>query len=353
METIRKTRPIVGAAALAMAILTAGPASAIDSINLKVVGTWGYLNNWAKVEKPFWTEEIKEASGNRITSDASPMTDLGLKGFEVMRMLQLGLFDVAHGIISYLGDDPVAEGIDLAGVVQDWATAHEVVDAYRDILAERFDKTYNAKLLGIYPFHAQMMYCNAPIESIGSLDGLKIRSYSKSMSDMITGLGGSPVTIAYGEVVPALQLGTVDCAITGNFSAYSSGWYEVTTHLFELSSGYAFAFIAMSNNTWAKLDEETRAFIQKEVSENMEPRAWELIKAETAQGVACLTGTAKCEAGEPGDLVDVKLSDEDNAKRVTVLENSVLKSYAARCDGECVENWNRTIGKVTGLQISE
>jgi TRAP-type transport system periplasmic protein len=338
-------------AGLASTAVLTGASAEPNKINLKVVGTWGFLNEWKEVEKPYWTEQLKEETGGNVTADMSPMTDLGLKGFEVMRMLQLGIFDVAHGIISYLGEDPVAEGIDLAAVGQDWESARKIVDSYRDIIAKRFDVTYKTKLLAIYPFPRQFTYCNAPIKSLEDFKGLKFRSFSKSMSDLITGFGGTPVTISYGETVPALQLKTVDCAVTGSLPAYTSGWGAVTTHIVHLNMGYTFAYVAISNATWAKLNEETRKIITDGVT-TLEMKGWEVAARDSDLGVACLTD-GPCSAGEPAGLVDVELSASDDALRRKVLEESVLPSYAERCGAECVEQWNATIGKAVDLKIKQ
>lgn len=348
-----KMKLLIGASLLAAMAWTMGtPATAADEkINLKVVGSWGNLNNWLKIEKPFWTEQLKAASGGKVTADATPMTEIGLKGFEIMRLLQQGVFHVGHGVISYLSDDPVAEGIDLAGVMQDWTVARKVTDAYRDTLAESFNKSYDAKLLGIYPFHSHMIYCRKPVTSIESLKGLKIRSYSKSLSDLISGLGATPVTVAYGEVAPALQLGTVDCAVSGNFSAYTSGWQEVTSHLYKLRLGFALSFVAINNATWAKLDEKTRAFLVDGVRTKLEQPAWDLMSTEDARGVACLTGNGECPDGKPGKLVEVDLSASDKAALKAAVEKSVLDTYGKRCGAACVKRWNETVGKAAGVTI--
>ena len=327
------------------------PAFAQETQHIKVVGTWGYLNTWTQVEKPYWTEELNAASNGTITVDALPMTEVGLKGSEVMRLLQLGIFDVAHGIISYLGDDPYAEGADLAGVVQDWEQAKAAQTAYQEILAESFANTYQAKMLGVYPFPSQLLYCNAPVSGLDDLVGKKIRSYSKSMSDLITGLGAVPVTIAFGEVVPALQLGMVDCAVTGTLPAYTSGWGDVTTHLVRLSTGYAFSFVAASDVSWNRLDESAREAITSSIG-SMIDRAWEVGERDDAMGISCLT-SGPCDAGEPAGLVDVALSDADRQKLASVLEGTVLATFAERCSADCVASWNDTLGQAVGLSITQ
>lgn len=343
-------KTLCGATAIASA-LAAGPLAAQEAQHLKVVGTWGYLNTWNLVEKPFWTEELSAASNGAITVEALPMTEVGLKGFEVMRMLQLGVFDGAHGIISYLGDDPVAEGSDLAGVVQTWDEARAAATAYEPFLAESFDKTYDAKLLGVYPFPSQLLYCNAPINGLADLQGKKIRSYSKSMSDLFTGLGATPVTIAFGEVVPALQLGTVDCAVSGTLPSYTSGWGAATTHLVRLSTGYAFSFAAVSKVSWARMDEATREIIETNAGAMID-RAWEIGQKDDEMGIACLTD-GPCDFGEPAGLVNVELSDDDRALLSDVLQRTVLQTFGDRCGAECSAAWNETIGQAVNLTITE
>lgn len=347
---MKKINTLIQMSALSTA-LAATPLAAQETHHLKVVGTWGFLNTWNQVEKPFWTEELKAASDGAITVEALPMTELGLKGFEVMRMLQLGVFDGAHGIISYLGDDPVAEGSDLAGVVQTWDEAKAAATAYEPFLAASFNETYGAKLLGVYPFPSQLLYCNAPISGLADLKGKKIRSYSKSMSDLFTGLGATPVTIAFGEVVPALQLGTVDCAVSGTLPSYTSGWGEATTHMVRLSTGYAFSFAAVSNISWERLDEKSRQIIESN-AETMIKRAWEIGQKDDEMGIACLTD-GPCEVGVPAGLIDVELSDDDRKLLADVLQETVLTTFGERCGAECSTSWNDTIGSAVSLSISQ
>ena len=68
----------------------------------KVVGTWGNLSAWQVYEKPFWAEMLPKASGGKLTAQAIPITEAGLKGYEVVRLLQLNVFDFAHGLVGYV-----------------------------------------------------------------------------------------------------------------------------------------------------------------------------------------------------------------------------------------------------------
>jgi TRAP-type C4-dicarboxylate transport system substrate-binding protein len=91
--------------------------------------------------------------------------------------------------------------------------------------------------VGTYP--AQVFYCNAEIKGLADIKGKKVRAAGRSQSELVTALGGTPVTMAFGEVVPALQNKTVDCAITGTLSGNAAKWHEVTTHLLALPVSWA------------------------------------------------------------------------------------------------------------------
>ncbi len=207
------------AGALTMGIFAAAapPAAAeIQEFHFEVVGTWGFLENWKEFESKFWTERLPQASGGKLTANAKPYTELGLKGYEVMSGLKKGAYDAVHALTSYSAKvSPALEGIDLAGIIQDFDTYRKAVNAYRPIIEREIAEKYNAKLINMYTFPSQQLWCNLKDRSIKNvslkdLAGKKIRTYSRTLGDFIEGLNASAVTIAFAEVVPALQKGVAD-----------------------------------------------------------------------------------------------------------------------------------------------
>src|SRR4030095_10864178 len=93
----------------------------------KVVGTWSNLTNWQRNEQPFWAKTVPEASKGQITANVQSLSELGLKGTEIVRMVKLGLFDFAHGVAIYIAEDAVVEGIDVAGVAKNVDQARKMV----------------------------------------------------------------------------------------------------------------------------------------------------------------------------------------------------------------------------------
>lgn len=337
------------AAAVAVTIGGAmGVAHADSPAVVKGVGTWGSLTNYQKHEGPFWNERIAKASGGSIIGEIKPQTELGLKGFEIMRLVKNGVFDFAFGLPGYVAaENAIFEGGDLSSVTQDIATQRKVADAYFSTLEKSFAEIYNAKLMTLYPFPSQTLWCNAEVNSIADLKGKKIRVYATTLGDFVEGVGGTSVTVPFAEVIPALEKGVVDCGITGTMSAYKAKWHQVATHAYTLRVGWGLAFGAMNMDKWNSMSSDQQAVLTSEIAA-LTDEMWAETATEDEVAISCITG-GKCDIGEPGAMKLVTPSAEDLAIRDQVANDVVLARWADRCGADCAANWNSTVGTLLGL----
>ena len=348
---------LVGSTALACAVALGGTTAISQDVskqNFKVVGTWSNLTNYQANEQPFWAKTLPETSKGQLTANIQSISELGLKGTEVVRLVRLGLFDFAQALPIYVAEDAIVEGIDIAGVAKTFDMARKTVDAYAPILNAIVEKKYGARVLNYYTWPSQMFYCNSPIKGLADIKGRKVRVQGTSQGDLVEALGATGVTIPFAEVVPALQRGTVDCGITGTMPAYKAGWHEVTSHVLKLPVGFSVSFTLASLATWGKLDDKTKSFIEEQVKSQTD-QWWKTIIDEDTMGLNCTTGTGECAVGKPGKLVKVEPGAADAAILETAMKDVVLKRWAKRCgsDASCISNWNDTIGKVVGLTASQ
>ena len=94
---------------------------------------------------------VTEGLGRQADGKREAYTELGLKGYEVMSGLKKGAYDGVHALTSYSAKaSPALEGIDLAGVIQDFGTYRKAVNAYRSVLEREVAEKYNAKIINIY-----------------------------------------------------------------------------------------------------------------------------------------------------------------------------------------------------------
>ena len=344
-------RRILAAAALAAAVLAGSGASAqgVDQKKFNVVGTWNFLTNWQVLEVPFWTEELPKATGGKLSGNIKSVTELNLRGTEVLRLLKTGVYDVAAALPIYVDDGAaIVEAVDLAGVARTFAMSREIIDTWMPEMQKVMGERHGSMILGTFTWPEQNFYCRGEIKSVADLKGKKIRVQGTSQADLVRGLGGSAVTIPFGEVIPALEKGVVDCGITGTMPAYKAKWHEVTNTLFRLPVGFTASVWAINNRSWASLSPAAQASLRKAMAELTE-KSWKTVEAESEEGVACTTGTGKCSAGTPGKLRLVQPSAADLAERDRVLNTVVLPAWAKRCGAECAARWTELIGKKYGL----
>lgn len=325
----------------------------------RVVGTWSYLDHWKKREEPFWRERIPSLSDGKLTAKVKSLTDLGISGFEIMRLLKKGTYDVVHGMTNYVAQDsPVIEGVDLAGVAQDLPTFIKVNNVYREILAKEFRKKYQAKLLMLYGWPSLQLWCNfghrnPSAFSLKTFKGKKIRALSLTIGDFIEGIGAQAVIIPYAGIIPALKQGTADCGITGTVPAYRDKWWQIITHNIRIRLGYASSFMAMNSKVWDGLNTESQDLLLNAMP-NFEAEMWQATKFNDQRFSDCNVGKpCRNEGGveHPRDaMAVVELSTADQAKIKTVVEKIVLKRWAQRCGTQrCIDDWNSTIGKIQGM----
>jgi TRAP-type C4-dicarboxylate transport system substrate-binding protein len=342
---------LVHALVVACAAAFAGSAlaQALPKTHLRVVGSISSLPQYKDYEVPFWTKQIPERSGGAITTEIKGFSEMGLKGPEVLRLMGQGVIEIGSTVISYLAaDDPANEMVDLAGLLPDVATARRVTDATKPVYAKLYREKFGVELLGFGTYPAQVLFCNGEIKGLTDIRGKKVRVAGRSLSELVEALGGTPVTMSFGEVVPALQNKTVDCAITGSLSGNLAKWHEVTTHLLVLPLSWNQIVYAVNGKAWNGYKPEVRAFLTKEI-QGLEKNVWDAADTFSVQGYECNAGTDKCTMGQKGRMKLVEPSAADRELLKKVINEVTLPKWAARCSAQCVADFNATVGKVTGV----
>jgi TRAP-type C4-dicarboxylate transport system, periplasmic component len=336
-------------------IALAGAAAAQDlpKTHLKVVGGLSNLTAYTDYEQPFWTKTIPERSNGRITAEIKGFNDMGLKGPELLRLMSQGVIEFGTATLSYFaGDNPINEAIDLAGLAPDVETARKVTKAFEPVYAKVYGEGANVKLLGISTYPAQVLFCNAEIKGLADVKGKKVRTSSRTTAEFVQALGGTPVTMAFGEVVPAMQNRVVDCAITGSLSGYSAKWYEVATHLYALPINWNQQIHAVNGRTWNNLDPKVREFLQANIDTLIDD-IWDAAARQTQEGYDCNTGAPACPYPAKGKMVLVQPTEADRQLLKKITEEAVLPQWAKRCSEQCVADFNATIGKALGVTASK
>lgn len=228
--------------------------------------------------------ELDKRTQGRVKSEVVSLPELGLTGFELVRVTRAGLVDVVDvvpGLVS--GDIPILEGIDLPGLFKDFATSEKAHLGWHDVIKKQEDKL-GAVFLGSYGWATQVLYSRKPIRDIKDLKGVKARVFGTAQAEFLRVAEAEPVSIAVAEVYSALERGAVDAAITGTIAGYNLKWFEVTKYLVDLQMGPAMGMLLVSKRTWDRLPLDVRNLLE-ELGREFTRRGWDMARQTTQEGI--------------------------------------------------------------------
>jgi TRAP-type C4-dicarboxylate transport system substrate-binding protein len=304
----------------------------------------GLIQN--NVEGPFFAD-FAARTGLDIIAEFQPSDVTGISDTEQLRILKSGLFDIVSLRLSQVSrDEPTILGLDLVGLNPDYETGRESVDAFQPVVDARLQEQFNTKLLGVWPFGPQVLFCEPEIASLADLEGLKVRVYDQNLANFISLVGGTPVPLSFGEVHQSLARGVVDCAITGPSSANSAGWPEVTSYMMPIAFQMAMNGYGINLDTWNALSPDEQVKMQA-AFDTLTDDIWTYSEELFLDAVQCNVGQQPCETGTPYDLTLVEVGDADRALIGTAVTDVSFPAWQEICDASnpyCSAAWMETVG---------
>jgi TRAP-type C4-dicarboxylate transport system substrate-binding protein len=306
---------------------------------------------YLQVDIPILRDGLKAASNGQITVQVSSHAERNLGGSEIVRLVRSGQVDIGAGTLSTLsGDVPLLDGIDLSGLSPGIDQAHRIAEAMLPLANKELER-FNTRLVVLYPFPAQVLFCRQPFTSLSDLKGRKIRTFGNSLVDLVQKIGALPVSIGFPEVYSALERGVVDCAVTGTGSGAAARWPEVATHISDLPLSWAVAGYMVNLAWWNRLDPAARALMEKTFAQ-MSEALWKLGDAATRDGIDCNIGNAaacRIHSLAPRPMTEVKASDADRALVRDIMRSTVLPNFVQRCGARCGEIYTQVIAPISGV----
>ena len=183
-----KTAFLLAVATLAGAAIAS---NALAQAPMRVVGQAANAAKHVEVEKKFFASLQAEA-GLPAPVSYNVSDVLNVKPADALRLVRTGAFDVMSTQIGQAArDDAFFEGFDLVGVATDGPALRKSVEAYRDVFDKRLQAKFNAKVMTLWPFGPQVIYCNGPIAGVQDLKNKKVRVFTASMAALVNHLGGT------------------------------------------------------------------------------------------------------------------------------------------------------------------
>ena len=339
---------------LALGALLGSPAAQAQDYpqtRFNVIGGGSHNYTFRAVEQPFWSRTLPAASNGQVRAQLLGLSESGLKGPEIIRLMRFGAVDIGMGVFAFVaGDDASFEGIDLPGMAADIDTARRIADAYKPVLAQRMAQRHGIKLLATVPYTAQVFFCRAPVQSLADLKGRKIRTRGRNMAELVKAIGAAPVTLPFAEVVTAMQTGVIDCAITGIGSGNAAKWYDVAGYLYDLPVDWSIGFYGIGLKRWQQLPPDVQQLLQAQ-SQVLEDALWQETARENRYAKACNIGSADCQIHQPAHM-SASAPDPQEQQRVRQAALQIANDWGKRCGPDCVEQWNASAGRAIGMRLT-
>ncbi len=272
IEAGRWTPALLAAgAAVASLVLTFGAARAQDKPQDKTyvmkIGTPTVNDTpeeWAKL----FTALIDKDAGGRIKIELYSASKLGPMAREI-EGLQFGSIECA--IIPpefFVGVDERFEVLATPGLVDSLPHGQRLVaqpDVLKLMLGLGADKGLHG--VGLYMALPSSLVSRTPIRRLGDVKGKKIRVFaSKFQTDAFQRLGATPVAMSLGDVLPAVQQGTIDGAISGITVFNAMHFQDAVKYVTQIDQPGIFLVIEVSKKWFEALPKELQEIVERDAA---------------------------------------------------------------------------------------
>ena len=322
-----------------------------DEIPLVVIGQPSTTGTVQTEKEATFFRTLRQRTGLPVRVTYRPVEMAGFKDTRQLQMLDDGLFDlVSLRFLQNRQAEPLLEGIDLVGLIPDFATARRVVDAYAPTVDRELQRRFGVKLLGIWTFGPQEFFSRTPLRGLEDLEGRRVRIGDASLAPVISALGGIPAVIPFDETRQALEIGLVDCAVSSAASARSAGWTEAAPHYLPLAVHFGLNGYVMSLRKWNSLTHRQQAVLQQAFDAHIADlwRYSEDLHARALRGGHDLPGSRD----DPSELVVVAPAPDDIHRMHDLGLSTALPRWAERCEAVhpgAVTTWRERLASVVEL----
>lgn len=308
------------AIALTAAVFT--PATAQEKTFVMKLST-ATLNDVQHEWMKRYAAAIEKNSNGRIKTEVYPASQLGTIPRQI-EGTQLGSIQVWVGPPEFLvGVDPKFELLSVPGVIPSEEVA---VKTMRDPEFSKEFTNSGAKkgLIGLaLNYNGPIVFAmRTPIRTLADFKGKKIRILaSPFQTEQMTKLGSTGVAMSLGDVLPAIQQGTIDGAMSSAGVFRALQYYDAAKYLTEADHAYVFSICVVSKRWFDTLPQDLQQIVLKTAKDATdEVLPWSL---------SFVADQRKLWTDKGGEVI--RLSPEDHAQLMKItapIGGDVVKTRA-------------------------
>jgi len=258
------------AALAAAALLSVAPGRAAEPaapyvMKLSTATLRDSQNQWMKI----FAAAVEHDSKGRIKVELYTASQLGT----TPRQIESTQFGAIQGIVLppefLVGVDQRFEILSASGLFT------SVQQANRVISDPEFKKAFlalgaNKGLLGVSVFISAptSVLTRKPVRHLADFKGLKLRVLASSFEEEeVRRLGATPVALSLGDVMPALQQGTIDGTLAAITTFTPLKYYDAAKYLTETGHYYVFSVTELSKKWFDTLPADLQAIVLRDADQ--------------------------------------------------------------------------------------
>jgi TRAP-type C4-dicarboxylate transport system substrate-binding protein len=276
-------RGLAVAGALVLAALPAlGPAQAQDKAPIVMKISLAAINEALHQFAKDFAAMIDKDSGGRIKTEIYPASQLGA----VPRQIEGTQFGAIQCVVTppefYSGIDERFEVMAAPGLVIGLAQAQRLA-ADPQVLKLMLGLGADKGLHGVALFTSQpsSIIAKSAVRHLADLKGKKLRVFaSQFQSEAFGRLGATPVVMTLGDVLPALQQGAIDAAVSGSVVFSAMHYQDAAKYITDTGQPVVFGLAAISKKWFDALPADLQQIIDKDAAAAaiaVNPQAAEII----------------------------------------------------------------------------
>lgn len=331
-------------ALVATSLLTAsmGAAAVAESVTLKFHSFPPMpANSNAKFVKP-WADKVTAESNGEIKVEMYASMQLGGKPPQLADQVREGVVDIIWTVAGYTpGRFPHLEAFELPFMPSSAEATSQAAHEYMMTVGAEDLKDY--KVLAVHVHAPGTIHTkDTLVKSASDLNGLKMRGPTRVISQMLGGLGATPVGMPVPQVAPSLSKGVIDGMVVPWEIMPSFKLHELTKSHTTLSGDrglYTAPFLLLMNK--AKYDSMSDA--QKKVIDDNSGMALAKLAGQLWDGFeAPARALAEKAGGEFHELSGAEL-DEMKAAGATLVDAWIEKANGDGLDGAALVETARSL----------
>lgn len=271
-----------------------------------------------------WTEQVTECTNGEVKFQVYPGgTQLGNVAKQQEQVIA-GVVDIAHGLHGIpRGRFPRTSLIELPFMTRDAGAASETLwEMYPEYLAPEYR---GLKVLALHAHNGGLIHTtNKKVTTMEDMAGLRLRTPSPAVSQMLTALGATPQGLPPGEVYENIQKNVIDGTVFPWDPVKSFGLNEVLDYHLEAGAYTVPFFFVMNQRKFDAMPENVRRCIDEASGSALVAKFGDWWDTWDAAG--------RKEAEEAGHVI-TELSDAERERWHKTLQ-PVTEAYLDEAEGE-------------------